>query len=159
MNLYYKDGSPFYGIFREIIIPGQHHRDEKRFPIYTIKEKSDTLYSAHEIYMAAQTEYDAALQLVGSWRFWKEMLKASVKIRRLVSEWREEKMLIDQTKARKLMWDAALKGNAGAAKFIYEAKKEEANQKKSQQERQEREFQDQEVLKDRLSRITKLKLA
>ena len=138
-------------------MPGQTGK-EKLSPIYTINEKSDELPSAHEIYMNALTEYAAAHQLVGSWDYWKKMLKSSVRIRRMVNEWREEKLLIDQNRARELMWKAAETGNASAARFLLEAKKEEASQKKAQKEDSLKLASEQEILKQRLDRLTNLKV-
>ena len=137
-------------------MPGQTGK-ERLDPIYTINEKSDSLPSAHEVYMNALTEYSAAQQLVGSWDYWKKMLRSSVRIRRLIDEWRGEKLLIDQTRARELMWKAAETGNASAARFLLESKKEEAAQKKAQTEDSLKLASEQEMLKQRLDRLTALK--
>ncbi len=156
MILYYDNGVPFFGIFREIPMPGQTGK-EQLDPIYTINEKSDSLPSAHEIYMTALTEYAAAHRLVGSWDYWKKMLKSSVRIQRMVNEWREEKLLLDQNRARELMWKAAETGNASAARFLLESKKEEAAQKKAQKDDSVKLASEQEILKQRLDRLTALK--
>ena len=159
MNLYYPNGAPYFGVFKEIFIPGQGNKayDPPTSPLYTIEEQDNELPSAHKIYMNSMTEYDAAMKLFGSFKYWKEMLKGSIKIRALIEEWREEKMLRDQDKARRILWEEAEKGNIGAARVIYEAKKEEAQQKAAMREQRNKESSEQEVLEDRLHRLNQLK--
>ncbi len=157
MELYYTDGMPFHGIFREIPMPGQTGK-EKLSPIYTINEKADSLPSAHEIYMNSLTEYEAAMKLVGTWKYWKGMIKSSVRIRKLVNDWREEKLLIDQNRARELMWQAAQKGNASAARFLLESKKEEAVQKKVQKQLDEKDANEIDVIRGSIERLHTLKV-
>ena len=156
-SFHYDDGSPFHGIFREIRLTGQYMKEYKP-PVYTIAEEDDDLPSAHKIYMASQTEYDAAIAMVGSWPFWKNMLKASSKIRAVVEDWREEKMLMDQSKAKEMLWEAAQKGNASAQRILYESKKEEraiASKQKKANIQAEKETA---MIQDRLDRLTDLKV-
>ncbi len=157
MKLYYEDGIPFHGIFREIPMPGQAGK-EKLSPIYTINEKADSLPSAHEIYMESLTEYAAAMKLVGTWKYWKGMIKSSVRIRKLVNDWREEKLLIDQNKARELMWKAAEGGNASAARFLLESKKEESVQKRAQKQLDEKDASESELIRGSIERLHTLKV-
>lgn len=152
LKLYYQDKTPFYGIFREIPMSGQTTK-EKMDPLYTIKEHDDELLSAHKIYMGCPSEYDAAIKLVGSWRWWNRMIGSSSKIRKLIEDWRDEKLLKDQANARKLLWIEAEKGNVAAQKVLYESKKEEAEQKKREKDQTAQDSSNREILEARLQRI------
>jgi len=132
-NFYYENGNNFYGIFREIPMNGANNVvGVIPEAVYTILEEDDTLPSAHKIYMNSMNEYEAAKQLVPTWDYWKEMIKASLKIRRMIEAWREEKMLKDQAEARRMLWEQASKGNVSAQKILYESKKEEQQQRQAQ---------------------------
>jgi len=129
----YENGNPFYGIFREIPMSGSNNAiGDIPPPSYTIAEEDDDLPSAHRIYMDSMNEYEAAKTLVPTWDSWKSMLKFSVKIRRMVESWREEKMMKDQASARRMLWEQAQKGNVTAQRILYESKKEEAQQRATQ---------------------------
>ena len=132
-GFYYENGNEFYGIFREIPMSGSNHAvGVIPEPTYTIEEQDTDLPSAHKVYMNSMNEYEAAKQLVPSYSFWKSMLKSSIKIRKLIEEWREEKMMKDQAEARKMLWEQAQKGNVTAQRILYESKKEEAQQRQAQ---------------------------
>jgi hypothetical protein len=156
-DYFYEDGMPFYGIFREISLSGQYTKEEK-FPLFTLQEEDDDLPSAHKIYMSAMNEYEAAIQIVPTWEFWKNMLKTSVKIRRVVDQWREEKYQKDQAAARRLLWEAAQKGNVSAQRILYEARKEEKQQAARQRRVEHESMKEQEMLQERLARLTELKV-
>lgn len=155
-RFHYEDGMPFYGIFREIPMSGQTTKEYKP-ALYTIAEQDDDLPSAHRIYMNSQTEYDAALKLTNSWDYWKGMLRTSSKIRKVIEEWREEKMLKDQTVAKKMLWEAAENGNASAQRILYEAKKEEREMAARQKVKNKKAEKESAMLQDRIDRLTELK--
>lgn len=155
-DFYHLDGSPWHGIFREIPLSGQWHKEEK-FPLYTTRQDDDDLPSAHKIYMAALNEFDAATQLTPSWEYWKGMIKTCVKIRRVIEVWREEKYQRDQMRARALLWKAAETGNVTAQRILYEAKKEERQQRLIERKEYDQVSQDAEMLQERLARLTELK--
>jgi len=155
-ELYYEDDTPFYGLFKEIPMSGQAFK-QKLEPLYTIKEYDTDLPSAHRIYMASQTEYAAAMELTGSWEYWRGMLK-SIKIRRVINLWREEKLLQDQSRARELLWKVAIENNnVSAMKVLYESKREEAAQRKRSTAEDVQQAQEREILTERLNRLTQLK--
>jgi len=157
-KFYYGNGTPFHGIFKEIPMSGaQNVPADPMDPLYTIDTEDGDLPSAHKIYMESLNEYDAALKLVPSWPFWRQMLKTSVKIRRLISDWREEKLLKDQAAARAMLWEQAQKGNVSAQRILYESKKEEAEQRRKEKETKSIEAKEQSVLEARLERLTNLK--
>jgi hypothetical protein len=158
-DFYYSDGVPFHGIFREIPMSGQWIKGEPKVPLYTIKDDDDDLPSARKIYMDSVNEYDAALRLTPSWSYWKHMVEHCVKIKRVIEEWREEKYQKDQAQARKLLWEAAQKGNVSAQRIIYEARKEEKEQKEREKRELHQSQKETDLLQDRLSRLTELKLA
>lgn len=158
-DFYYSDGVPFHGIFREVALSGQWIKEEPKPPVYTILEEDNDLPSAHKVYMHSMNEYEAAMQLVPSWEYWKNMLKTCVKIRRVVEKWREEKYQKDQAEARRLLWEAAKKGNVSAQRILYEARKEEKAQQIRAKEEESQSQKETEMLQDRIARLTTLQIA
>jgi len=157
-DFYYTNGTPFNGIFKEIPLGGTHNVPEPNKPaMYTIQEQDQELPSAHKIYMASMNEYDAALKLTPSFVFWKQMLKCSVKIHRLILSWREEKMLRDQAEARRLLWVQAQKGSVPAQKILYESKKEEAEQRKQKTSEAQEDLRQQHLAEATISRLKVIK--
>ena len=140
----YKDGTDRWrtGIF---------YRDKKLSPYaaYTFEE-------GRQVFLESSTEYEAAMKFVTSWEHWKEIVK-SPSCAPMVALWREEKLLKDQTKARKILWESAEKGNHTAARFIYEAKKEERQQRQKQQEQKLADQREEELLMKSASNLVKLK--
>lgn len=151
-KFYYSDGVPFHGIFKEIPMSGQWIKEEPKEPVYTIEVQDSDLPSAHQIYMNSMNEYDAAVKLTPSWEYWQGMLK-SVKIKRMIENWREEKMLKDQAAAREMLWDQAKKGNVSAMKVLYESKKEEAEQKRRLSRAQQEDLRHQQLAEATISRL------
>ena len=155
-KFYYSDGVPFHGIFREIPMSGQWIKEEPKEPVYTIDTKDTDLPSAHQIYMNSMNEYDAAVKLTPSWEYWQGMLK-SVTIKRMIENWREEKMLKDQAAAREMLWEQAKKGNVSAMKVLYESKKEEAEQKRRMSRAQQEDLRHQQLAEATISRLKVVK--
>lgn len=156
-DFYYSDGTPYHGIFDEIPMSGQYTKDEQKSALYTIEYEDTHLPSARKIYLECVNEFEAASRLVPNWEFWKNMLKTCVKIRRVVEQWREEKYQMDQAEARRLLWEAAKKGNVSAQRILYEARKEEKEQQQRVKAQTEQLTRETEMLQDRLARITELK--
>ena len=157
-NFYYENGNEFYGIFREIPMSGSNNAvGVIPPPSYTLEEEDTDLPSAHKIYMESMNEYEAAKQLVPTYAFWKNMLRTSVKIRKLVEEWREEKMMKDQAQARRMLWEQANKGNVTAQRILYEAKKEEAQQRAMQARAMREDKYQQEMAEQVLGRLKVVK--
>ena len=157
-RFYYENGNEFYGIFREIPMSGSNCAiGVIPEPTYTIEEEDTDLPSAHKIYMDSMNEYEAARKLVPSYTFWKNMLKTSIKVRRLIEEWREEKMMMDQAAARRLLWEQAQKGNVTAQRILYESKKEEQQQRIAQARAAVEDKRQQELAEQTLTRLKVVK--
>lgn len=121
------------GRYRTNIFLEFNKRDwEKYPPLYTMKgtDKRGCI-SARRIYLEAADEYDAAMQLVGSWEHWQKLTQnvlfmngkdsAGEKFEGLAA-WREEKKLRDKSEARKLLVKNAKAGNVTAQKILYDGK-------------------------------------
>lgn len=148
-KFYYKNGTPFYWLFEEVPVIG-HHTLERKEPVWPEGH-------GHKVYMESMNEYEAAIKLCPSYDFWKNMLKTSSKVNRLIEEWRDEKMLMDQARAKKLLWEQAEKGNVSAQKILYEQKREEAEQKNRQRKAVKEEQKHQEIAENVLSRLKVVK--
>jgi len=98
-------------------------------PLYTMREDEwQGLPSAYQIFMLSDSEYEAALKLVGSWLHWQRLLKcrpfmegsddggAWVGLKR----WREEKEIRDKALAYNQLKISAAGGNVTAQKLIFE---------------------------------------
>lgn len=155
-KFYFNNGTPFFGIFRENPV-NFHFSLEQKEPVYTIEEEDNDLPSAHKVYMESMNEYEAAMKLVPSWAFWKQMLRQSVKVRRMLDEWREEKLMKDQAKAKRMLWEQAENGNIQAQRLLFESKKEEAQLRQSERGNRARSEKEKDVLEGALDKITSLK--
>ena len=111
---------------------------------------------ARQVFLDSATEYEAAMKFVTSWEHWKAIAK-SPHCKPMIDLWREEKMMMDQTEARKHLIKAAEKGNLTAARVIYEAKKEEAIQKKAEKAQQKVDKEEEELLNKSSARILSIK--
>ncbi len=111
---------------------------------------------SRDLFLSSATEYEAAMQFVSSWEHWKHICMSPIN-KKTLDLWREEKLLQDQTKARKMLWEAAEKGNLTAARVIYEAKKEQQQQKKGKKIQSEQELREEELLKTSTAKIVSLK--
>lgn len=123
------------------------------------KPGADRVYEYEEaraVYLQCDTEYEAAMRFVTSWEHWKA-IAASPHCKPMIDSWREEKMLQDQTKARKTLLEAANKGNLTAARVIYDAKKEEKQTKDAEKLQKEIDQKEQSLLKDSAARIISIK--
>jgi hypothetical protein len=120
------------GRFRtNIFLEFNRQQWEEYPPIYTMKSTDRRgCVSARRIYLEAADEYDAAMQLVGSWEHWqklcnnKNFMSGSDKGDKFdgLSAWREEKKIRDKSEARKLLRKSAEAGNVTAQKILYDGK-------------------------------------
>lgn len=95
-------------------------REDKAKPIYTLKPYDNNgCVSAHRIYMACPTDYDAGITLFGTYEHWKLICEAP-KLKPHVEAWREERLVRDAAMARKTLIDQARDGNVTAAKEIHQ---------------------------------------
>ena len=101
-------------------------------PMYTMREDEwKDLPSAYRIYMTSNSEYEAAMRLVGSWAHWQKLLTcprfmncpAGSYVWTGLSSWREEKETQDRAQAYMLLKLNAENGNVQAQKLIFEGDK------------------------------------
>lgn len=101
-------------------------------PIYTMREDTHKgLPSAYRIYMDAQSEYEAAMILVGSWNHWLRLLKVNAFMKgeegahlwNGLEAWREEKGIKDRAVAYNQLKVSAATGNVQAQKMIFDGMK------------------------------------
>lgn len=115
------------GLFYEFNKPDAPYtlRDED----YTSR-KGNTYKSMGALYTECSSEYEAAIQLVGSWSHWNKLKKEKwftegyettlgLKYRGL-NDWKEEQDLRKKAEAESVLVQEAKEGNVTAAKFIYE---------------------------------------
>jgi len=107
-------------IFREI-------GDRAGPALYTMHEvPKDGLPSAYQIYMYSNSEYEAAMKLVGSWAHWLKLLDSNKfmngngELWTGLKTWREEKETKDKALAYTLLKSSAADGNVQAQKILFE---------------------------------------
>ncbi len=107
-------------------------RHEDNPPIYTMREQSMYgLPSAYLIYMYADSEYHAAMKLVGSWQHWQKLLKSKPFVSGMddhgqwvgLQAWRDEKEIKDRAVAYNQLQIQAAQGNVPAQKMIFDGPK------------------------------------
>jgi len=92
------------------------------------------LPSAYQIYMASDSEYEAAMKLVGSWNHWQRLLKCPPFLNGPedafswtgLNDWRREKEIKDKAIAYNQLKINAAGGNVQAQKIVYDGDKTEA---------------------------------
>ena len=98
-------------------------------PLYTMREDEWAgLPSAYQIYMLSDSEYEAALKLVGSWQHWQRLLKCRPFMEGSddggawvgLESWRKEKEIREKALAFNQLKISAAGGNVTAQKLIYE---------------------------------------
>lgn len=99
-------------------------------PLYTMREdKWKGLPSAYRIFMESESEYEAAMKLVGSWNHWQRLLKCKPFVEGTdeqwsgLNTWREEKEIKERAMALTQLKASALDGNVTAQKMLYEGPK------------------------------------
>jgi hypothetical protein len=106
-------------------------RQEDYPPLYTMREEPWMgLPSAYQIYMFSDSEYEAALKLVGSWHHWQRLLKSRPFVEGTqdgvqwtgLQVWRDEKEIRDKATAYNQLKMNAAQGNVQAQKMIFDGK-------------------------------------
>ena len=91
---------------------------------FTLKEQDHNgLIAPKPHYVAAATEYEAALTILGSWAHWC-FLKKSKWFSPIADSWEQERLLREETEAKKILIEEAENGNVTAAKAIYDQGKQ-----------------------------------
>lgn len=97
-------------------------------PVYSLKTyPNNDLPSAYQIYMNSDSEYAAAIKLVGEMRHWRKLCNLKWFMDGIeeksfdgLNSWREDKRLKDETEAIKLLKEQAENGNVTAQKTLYD---------------------------------------
>lgn len=110
-------------------------RHEDYPPLYTMRETEwRGLDSAYQIYMHSESEYEAAIKLVGSWNHWQRLLKCKPFVDGEkdggqwvgIEQWRAEKETRDKALAYNQLKINAAQGNVQAQKMILDGPKDSA---------------------------------
>lgn len=111
----------------------EFNRSEEDYPsIYTMREEAwKGRPSAYLIYMYSESEYEAAIKLLGSWNHWNKLCTLDKfmngdKANSLwagLRAWREEKEIKDRATMYSLLKMAAASGNVNAQKILFEKDK------------------------------------
>ncbi len=100
-------------------------------PIYTMREEPyGGLPSAYLIYMYSDSEYEAAIKLVGSWHHWQRLLRSKPFVNGLdnsamwegLQTWRDEKEIKEKATAYNQLQINAAQGSVPAQKAILDGK-------------------------------------
>ncbi len=82
------------------------------------REPRDGLPSIYQEYIKFNTEYEAAMWILGDWKHWQALCKLNW-FQKHKKEWDEEREARHKSTARNTLLDAAATGNITAAKTIY----------------------------------------
>jgi hypothetical protein len=86
-----------------------------RPPLYTLEKEPRKGYpSAYMVYMAHDTEYEAAIALLGDYEHWK-VVAESPTLKPYFDAWREEKAIKQEAMARKVILEKIREGDLKAA--------------------------------------------
>lgn len=116
-------------------------------PVFTLADydKSETCKSMYLIYMNCDTEYEVAMETLGSWEHWQELCKSNF-FKKHLNRWREERKVRDEAIAHKTLLREAQNGNVTAAKAILAENKptrgRPSKQEKAQKLDEEREIEE-----------------
>ena len=108
-------------------------------PLYSMREGGWAgLPSAYEIYMTSDSEYEAAMKLVGSWTHWSKLIKSKPFLKGSedggswtgLEAWRAEKEIRDKALAYNQLKISAATGNVTAQKIIFDGDKKTAASKR-----------------------------
>ena len=92
--------------------------ERKVIPIYNLTPfDTKETKSFYRIYMQCQTEYEAALVLLGSWEHWERLSECSW-FHPYLKRWRHEVEIRNKAMAVRTVMDMTAKGNVTAAKIL-----------------------------------------
>jgi hypothetical protein len=93
------------------------HQSTNKAP-YNLKERDwKGTKSMYQIYMSCDSEYEAAMRLLGSWKHWQTLLNSPF-FAKEVEKWREEREIKDAAMAKSVLVEQANEGNVAAAKTL-----------------------------------------
>ena len=104
-------------------------RDTGLEPQYTARS-GKTYVSIPHLFRNSNSEYDCAIEVLGSWEHWKKLcnldwfMTGAIMNTQLsgLNDWRIEKELAEESKAKEVLMHAIENGDIQAAKFIYDKK-------------------------------------
>ena len=100
-------------------------------PLFTLKDYDHNGFpSLYKLYMQYDSEYEAALQILGSWPHWKELCKCSW-FKPYRNTWEAERLERDKAVAKKQLLNSALEGNVTAQRILYGTPPDEAKRKRA----------------------------
>lgn len=104
-------------------------RDTGLESVYTARSGKEYKSIAH-LYRNSNSEYDCAIELLGSWEHWKKLcaldwfMTGSIANAQFsgLNDWRAEKELAEESIAKKVLMDAIEDGDVNAAWKLYDKK-------------------------------------
>ena len=104
-------------------------RDSGLSPVYVARSGKE-YQSLPYIFRNSNSEYDCAIDTLGSWEHWKKLcnlewfMTGAIMNAQLsgLNDWRVEKELAEESRAKKVLMQAIESGDIQAAKFIYDKK-------------------------------------
>lgn len=104
-------------------------RDTGTEPLYTARS-GKTYVSLPYIFRNSNSEYDCAIETLGSWEHWKKLCSLEWFLTGAImnasftglNDWRAEKELAEESRAKEVLMKAIDSGDIQAAKFIYDKK-------------------------------------
>lgn len=112
-----------------------HPSSANTVPIYTLRDYDhDGYLSVYKLYMEADTEYEAAIRILGSWRHWKALCKPTW-FSETKAVWDEERKIRETALAKKTLLEEAEKGSVSAARAIMDENKRKAGRPSKQEKK------------------------
>lgn len=94
------------------------HQTGSEYIPFTMKERDWKGHlSVYKIYMSCQSEYEAALKLLNSWKHWEVLCEAPWFAKEL-EKWREERSIREAALGKAVLIEQAESGNVTAAKIL-----------------------------------------
>ena len=105
-------------------------------PVFTLKNVPHAgLPSIYQEFMKHESEYDAAMALLGSWQHW-TYLREIAWFAPLVKSWCEELEMREKARAKRQLLKAAEEGNVTAQKLLYTGEQSAAPKKRTKAQRE-----------------------
>ena len=117
--------------FSKLLSDGGHYKTRSIFYEFKYDTKSDYIpytlgerdrkgsLSMYRIYMDSETEYEAAMTLLNSWKHW-EILTSTTWFQEHITKWRDEREIREAAIGKAVLISQAREGNVAAAKAIHD---------------------------------------
>lgn len=94
------------------------HQTGADYTPFTLKERDHSgCISMYRLYMSCETEYEAALKILNSWKHWQILCDAPW-FQKELSKWREEREIRELALGKAVLIKNAEEGNVAAAKAL-----------------------------------------